>query len=164
MKNIKLTKGYDAIVDDEDYEELSGYKWQVSINTKERVYATRRIFKKGKGVTLGMHRHIMKPPKGMVVDHIDRNTLNNTRNNLRICTYGENGSNRIKAVKQKTSIYKGVSKMKNGQWWANIYHKKVRYDLGRYTTESNAAIAYNNKAKELHGEFAKLNVIKSLNQ
>src|ERR1700749_1260158 len=108
MKIITLTKDFSAIVDDADYEMLSSYKWHAHY-TRKLVYAhSTQYLKNGKFKTLVMHRLIMNAQKGDLVDHRDRNTLNNQRNNLRICTYRQNNANR-KSAQGKTSNYLGVS-------------------------------------------------------
>jgi hypothetical protein len=104
-----------------------------------------------------MHRQIMDPPKGKIVDHIDGNQANNCRANLRICTRRENGCNRSKPV-GTTSRFKGVSWHKaTGKWAATIHFKRRAFWLGYFDDEAEAARAYDAKAVELFGEFARLN-------
>ena len=87
MKTIKLTKGYEAIVDNEDYDELMKYKWSISISKSSGPYASND--------TVGlMHRLIMKAKPHEFVDHTYHNTLDNRKQNLRICTRSQNGANR----------------------------------------------------------------------
>src|SRR4051794_4203372 len=101
-KTIPLTKGYEAIVDDEDYERVSQYKWCASVR-KHTVYAQ----VSSKGVFFLMHRLIMDAPKQLQVDHRDGNGLNNTKANLRLASQGQNLGN----LHSRTgaSQYKGVS-------------------------------------------------------
>lgn len=108
MKKIPLTKGQVALVDDEDYEMVSRYKWYTQ-DINKTLYAQRMIVTKGTGkrVTMFMHRLIMNTPQGMDTDHIDRNGLNNQKSNLRICTRTQNLLNRG-MLKSNTSGYKGV--------------------------------------------------------
>lgn len=87
------------------------------------------------------------------IDHMDNNPLNNKKSNLRKCTHQQNCCNR-----KNKSGYKGVS-FRDGQWWARIRVSYRYVFIGRYSTEIEAALAYNKKAKELHGEFASLNKI-----
>ena len=96
-----------------------------------------------------------------VVDHIDGNKLNCTRENLRLCSVSENMANRNKIGKNDVtaSKYKGVIKPKSGKWQAKCRKNNVVYHLGSFETEKEAAIAYNTKAKELHKVFALLNII-----
>src|SRR5580698_2549788 len=95
----------------------------------------------------------------MQIDHIDRNPTNNRIGNLRLATNSQNGSNKGKYKKDATSKYKGVYKVKRrkGKWTAHIKSQGKYYHLGTYTTENDAARAYNVKASELFGEFAALN-------
>ena len=147
MKKIYLTKGQAALVDDADYEMLSQYKWQFNGR-----YASSTNIEKNK--VIQMHRFLMNPADDMVVDHIDSDGLDNRRENLRICTKAQNGTN-----KRTTSKYKGVRKRTNcNRFEAEICHKYKSYYLGLHLTEE-AAEAYNKKAIELHGEYDKINEI-----
>src|SRR3990167_5692086 len=132
MKEIPLTKGKIALVDDEDFEWLSVYSWQFH----NKGYANRiEGWKKGNRHHILMHRQIMQPPNGLVVDHINGNRLDNRRSNLRICEYWQNGKNRIDA-KPHQSKYRGVYLI-NGRWQAIL-----QVNLGLYRTEEEAAIAH----------------------
>src|ERR1051325_6561101 len=105
MKKIKLTRGKYAIVDDEDYGSLSKFKWCAHQPTKSReiYYASRRYrLEKGHYPFVLMHRQIMNPPKGYVVDHINGDSLDNRRVNLRIVTQRENTLNQKKHREGKT--------------------------------------------------------------
>jgi hypothetical protein len=105
-----------------------------------------------------IHRLVMKPPQGMVVDHIDGDKLDNRKSNLRICTQQENKFARH-AVDAKSG-YKGVYYQKgNGRWWASVQARCHIYHLGRFDSAEKAALAYNDKALELFGEFAVLNEV-----
>ena len=106
-----------------------------------------------------MHRVIMDCPKGLVVDHIDGNTLNNRRSNLRICTFGENLRNqRPRTNRIRKSAYKGVCWLETRQRWiANCGLDGKQYRSGHFRTEIEAAHAYDELAKRHHGEFASLN-------
>lgn len=93
----------------------------------------------------------------MVVDHINHNTLDNRKCNLRVCTHGENNQH-SHSRKNSSSKYKGVFLFKqNGKWAAQIQTGKSKYHLGYYENEIDAAVAYNNAAKKHHGAFAMLN-------
>ena len=157
MKTIPLTRGYTAIVDDDDYEELSQYNWQV---TGKNIKYARRCGRVSDGElqnkSIFMHRQIMKPQNDMAVDHINFNGLDNRRSNLRVCTNQEN--TRHSRV-QKKRHYKGVSKLKDGNWMAIIIVNGKSIYLGYFPTEEDAALAYNKKAIELFGEFACINDI-----
>lgn len=152
-KTISLTKGYSAIVDDDVYEELSKYKWFYNNG-----YAARNVSVNGKQKQLKMHRVIMCPSDDKVVDHINGDTLDNRHENLRVCSTKENIANKKKPSNGKSSRYKGVS-FKRGKYEARIRSGDTFIYLGRYCTEVEAAIAYNNAATLLFSEFAKLNDI-----
>lgn len=167
MKEIKLTKGFTALVDDEDYDYLMQWKWHVtssgSKSPMKGLYAARGTFKNKETKTFRMHNEIMKPPKGMVVDHIDHNGLNNQRDNLRICTPTENRRNQ-RGFSNKKSKYKGVliSTDKRGKKphtyiKAKIKFNGIAFNLGSFETEEQAARAYDKMAFEHYGGFANLN-------
>jgi hypothetical protein len=152
MKQIPLNgkhgKGKFALVDDEDYEELMKYKWRVN----SVGYAVR-------GYSISMHRLIMNCDKGLLVDHINHEPLDNQKRNLRICTTSQNGMNRV-PKKGGTSKYKSVYFNKAAKKWrASIMINGKSIHLGTFNTELEAAQAYNAKAKELFGEFAHINKI-----
>jgi len=150
---IELTWGKYAIVDAEDYEWLSKYKW-CAVKKRNTWYAkTLRL----DGGRLSMHRLIAGAPRGLIVDHIDHNGLNNRKDNLRLCTNAQNQCNRL-PLKGSTSRHKGVSWCKShNKYNAAIYHKSKRYHLGWFVDPDEAAKAYDKKAKELFGQFAYLN-------
>ena len=160
MKKIDIsTKKYPntfALVDDEDYKELNKHKWSASENNGA-IYAVRCVRIGDKWKTLKMHAAIIGAVEGKGTDHINCVTLDNQRKNLRHCTKAENACNRGAQV-NNTSGYKGVTWYKrDGLWQAQIYHHKQRFYLGRFTCLIKAAIAYDKKAKALHGDFAYLN-------
>ncbi len=149
VKRIPLSRGQYAIVDADDYEWLSQYKW--------RLCGTGYAGRDEKGKYVFMHRQIMDAPEGMLVDHIDGNRRNNCRANLRICTRSQNTRNQKKHA-GATSQFKGVYLFKRtGKWVAALYFKGQRFWLGYFVDEAEAARAYDAKAVELFGEFARLN-------
>lgn len=148
MKYIELTKGKQAIVDDEDFEYLSQWKWLFDSN-----YARRSVGSKGKQKCIYMHKLLINCPQNRKGDHINGNKLDNRKFNLRIATVSENGMNR-KVNKNNKSGLKGVSFF-GGRWRAYI---QKRF-LGYFPTKEKAAIAYNKAAQEYFGEFARLNQI-----
>ncbi len=153
MREIKLTKGYVAIVDDEDFERINQDKWFVIIK-KERVCAARKSYKPIKK-TIYMHKEIIVTPKDLEIDHINRNALDNRKENLRVATSAQNNWNR-RAANNKSSKYKGV-RFNTGKFVATIAANKRVFHLGRFKSEIEAARAYDKKARELHGAFAYLN-------
>ena len=153
VKRIKLTWGRYAIVDAEDYEKLKDYKW-CTIQGSRTFYA--KTFRLS-GAILAMHRLILDAPKGLYVDHIDHNGLNNRKSNLRLCTNQENLRNKLPRP-GCSSKYKGVSGSKaRNKFRANIYLNRKAIHLGYFDSEIDAARAYDKKAHELFGEFAYLN-------
>ena len=157
MKEIKLSQGKFTIVDDQDFEYLSQWKWYTfkGLNT---FYAARNIPFNGKQKQLPMHRVIMELNDSQrYIDHIDHNGLNNTRGNLRICSTSQNAMNR-RSARGCSSQYKGVSFNKRaGKFVAYItVNGKILY-LGYYIDEAEAAGAYDQAAKEHYKEFANLN-------
>ncbi len=160
MKKIPLTRGQFALVDDEDFEELSKHKWYVNIvhNTgyAHRQYRDSSIKnKKGKSkqVLVLMHRIIVNAPDGIEIDHIDGNGLNNQKSNLRFCTHAQNLGNQRSRMKK----YKGVCKSASGSYFAVITYRYKSKRLGTFSSEISAAKAYDKAAIELFGEFANLN-------
>jgi hypothetical protein len=110
-----------------------------------------------------LHRYLLNFPKDMEVDHINGNTLDNRRENLRICTSRQNTYN-MGSRKNSSSKYKGVSFMNNCKRWRACAHKQIDkyttiYKRGTFDTEKEAATKYNEWAIELFGEFARLNDI-----
>ena len=153
---IPLTQGKFAIVDIEDYEWLSKYKWY-AVKTNAGWRARRKYRINGRQITVQMHRFIINPPKTKLADHRNRNTLDNRRFNLRICTSAQNSQN-SRSRRKSSSRYKGVSKLKDsGKWRVSISTNGLYYYIGRYICEIDAAKAYDKKAIELFGEFAYLN-------
>jgi hypothetical protein len=156
-KQIPLTKGHFAIVDNEDYNELMQWKWSYSGG-----YPVRKVQTSTGSKTYCMHRQIMQPPDGYVVDHIDGNRLNNQRCNLRLCTMAQNAINRRPNLSKHSSPYKGVYYHKRriaNPWMARIKHNDIDLHLGVFPTAEDAARAYNAASIELHGEFAWLNEV-----
>jgi len=146
MKKIPITQGKFALVDDEDFDNLNQWQWHFTTG-----YAARRAWPSNKIVL--MHRELMQTPKGKDTDHINRNGLDNRKCNLRICTRSENNLNKDKQ-KSNTSGYKGVYWRGDQKLW--LARVGLVY-AGKHKNKIDAAKAYDSKAKELFGEFAKLN-------
>lgn len=158
MRQITLSQGKYALVDDCDFESLNRYTWH-AIAIGKTFYARRWIvFGNGRGTTKSMHREILGlSHPNEIGDHRDGNGLNNQRSNLRIANRSQNGANTEKR-KNCTSKYIGVYKKKN-KWLACIcYMQKQKY-LGSFDNEEDAARCYNEAAIRTFGEFAKLNTI-----
>ena len=157
MKKIPLTQGKFAIVDDNDFEELSKYKWHAN-KMGNSYYAKTSFGKNGtKRIRPSMHGLILKLKKPQEIDHINRDGLDNRKCNLRVCTRSQNQQNK-RPQKQCTSKYKGVSWYEAGKKWrAFIMLKSKHYYLGGFNNEIECAKAYDKRAKELFGEFARTN-------
>lgn len=153
MKEIQLTRGKVALVDDEDFEWLNQWKWHVS----KYGYAMRHfILQDGKRTKKYMHRQILELEKGdgKFVDHIDGNILNFCRSNLRICSKPENNRNQC-IRKNNTSGFKGVCWHKaSRKWMAHITGNGNYQYLGLFHTPEAAYAAYCEAALKQHGEFA----------
>jgi hypothetical protein len=156
---------HEVLYDAEDEDKINKYNWYVS-KQQYCFYVRTHIphpdggFTRGgrrRQTTLEMHRLVAGTPKGMSTDHINGDGLDNRKQNLRICTTAENGRNRGKS-KNNTSGFKGVSWHKNRKiWYVHIRHNKKLMHIGSFKDKEEAARAYDRKAIELHGKFAKLN-------
>lgn len=164
MKIIKVTSPkhgeFDILVDDEDYDYLNQFSWQI-YKSKKVYYTARSIYtpkEKNKQKAIFMHRELLgvtdKSKSKIFVDHIDHNGLNNQRNNIRLCSNTENQKNKVPRGKSK---YLGVWYNRNSIV-SKIRINKVQVTIGQgYKTEEEAARAYDAMAKKHHGEFANLN-------
>jgi hypothetical protein len=144
---IPLTRGFVALIDEEDHERVASRKWQASVRKHGAVY-----------VTDSSRSYLHTFLTGWdYVDHINGNGLDNRRANLRPATGSQNAYNKG-PLSNNTSGFKGVSLHgASGRWVAKIYAEKVAYNLGYYGSPADAARAYDAAANELHGEFARLN-------
>lgn len=160
MKEIKLTQGKVALVDDEDFESLDQWKWYVSAGG----YAVRNSCIKNRRTTIFMHRLIMSTPEGMDTDHRDHNKLNNQKGNLRICTHSQNLMNINKKTVNKYSKFKGICAQTDRNnyrsYRATVSVKgKQLVKTFPFTEqgEKDAAAWYNDTAKNHFGDFANVN-------
>ncbi len=162
MKEIQLTQGKYAMVDDEDYEKLRQYKWGAIQKAGGLWYARRYVYcgvKKYKQIY--MHREITSIAEGILIDHKDRNGLNNQKDNLRLCTVKQNCWN-SRSRENSFSKYKGVS-FRLEEWLKKRWRAAIEIDgkskyLGDYLTEEEAAIAYDYAAIRHQREFVRLNM------
>lgn len=156
MKRIQLTQNKYTIVDDENYEELSKYRWY--LNTFGYVRRWRPTIErqaKPGSREIFLHRHLIDVPKGYVIDHINGDKLDNRRCNLRVCTPHQNRMNR-QSQKNNTSGYKGVFWNKQRNKWSakiNFNHKQIY--TGYFDNKEDAAKAYERAARKYFGEFAR---------
>ena len=153
---IKLTLGKFALVNTASLPLVLQYRWRAA-NHKHTYYAETTVRKlDGSGfTTLRLHQLLCQTEE---VDHIDGNPLNNSRKNLRVCTNAENNRNKAMSPKKNTSGYKGVRwNASAGSWQARIRTAGKEMHIGVFASALHAAKAYDTKAMELHGKFAKLN-------
>ena len=151
-----------TLVDAEDYEWISKHKWQLSNINEGRLYASRLVKVNGRSCRVMLHRVIMDAPNGLMVDHVNRDGLDNRRCNLRICTNQQNQRNRQPGISKLGHSYKGVKRIKStGKWIALIGVDYKRIHVGTFDNVHDAARAYNEAALRLFGEFARLNEIAS---
>ena len=158
MREIKLSQGKVALVDDEDYDFLSHWKWYAA-KQHRTFYAGRRIRRGDKWTSERMHRVLFDIPAGKEIDHIDHNGLNNQKSNLRLVTRQQNKQN---ASAWGSSKYLGVCVYKQEGCTYIAAHIQIdgkTKHLGLFKTEEDAALAYNRAAKEKYGEYANLNII-----
>lgn len=162
MKKIELTQGKVTLVDDEDFEMLSQYKWFYGNGYAQRSEYAGGGRKNTKVITQQMHRLVIANiPDGKIVDHKNHDGLDNRKSNLRICTRLENRRNATKHKNNKSG-YKGVWQ-ENGKFRSAIWlsDKKKNKNLGTFQTAIEAARAYNRSALELFGEFAYINKLEN---
>lgn len=149
-----IVNGYLCLFDEDDFDKFSSDKFSIVKGWNKTPYLSIRL----NGKSTLYHRLITNAPKNRIVDHKNHNTLDNRKENLRLCTRSQNMWNRKRTT--GTSKYKGVYWWTERNGWASaIYLNNKRIYLGVYNSEKKAAEIYNQKAKELFGEFACLNTI-----
>jgi hypothetical protein len=148
---IVLSKGQVALVDESDLALVSVRPWHMSSNGYAR--GSLRVSEGGPSVVY-MHRVILGLERwdGLEADHINRNTLDTRRSNLRVCTHAENTRNCTPRSGKKHSTFKGVTNLK-GRWQCQIGGQHIGY----FDTEREAARAYDEHARIRFGEFAATN-------
>lgn len=150
MKYIPLSQGKRAIVSDEDYEYLNQFKWYCNHDYAIRHPKMVNGIREGK---IAMHRIVNKTPDGLHTDHINGNTLDNRRENLRTVTSQQNSMN-SKRPENNSSGHKGVTwHSRDKVWTARIMYKGKRYNLGNFDNINSAVKAYETKKRELFGEY-----------
>ena len=164
MKILKVSDccgGFvDCLVDDDVFEIAKLHRWCLKGKNKDISYVGRSAREGKSTINVRLHREVAGALEGECVDHVNQNKLDNRRSNLRLCSHSENMRNIVKNRGECT--YKGVSidrRLKYKKYRSTIKCNGKYINLGYFSTEKEAAIAYNKAAKELHGEFACLNVI-----
>lgn len=163
MTLVPLTQGRVALIDDEDAERVLVFCWTYAWSERsKKARAYRGTTKGGKRVTVLLHRFVMNAPDGIQVDHIDNDGLNCQKYNLRLATNSQNHHNMRKKGGSR-SRYKGVYLNKRAQQRGNAcYYTRISIAgkhewVGAFFSEEEAARAYDARARELHGVFARLN-------
>lgn len=154
MKEIRLTQGKVALVSDHRFEHLDQWKWS-ALCIRGKWYAVRGEGTRPHHKLIYMHRVVANAPAGKEVDHIDGDGLNCQDENLRVCSRSENSRNFAK-TKRNTTGFKGVGRS-GRKFEANIRSNGVLLYIGTFDTAEDAARAYDDIARKLHGEFARLN-------
>jgi hypothetical protein len=153
--------GYNILIDKTDIDKVMAIDWFITKRPKIKdIYVAHydhiKNGKKNKTKSLFLHRYIANAQKNEMIDHINMNTLDNRKNNLRLCDKSQNACNAGKSAANKSG-YKGVSwDKRKGNWRAYIVKNKKQYYLGNFVNIEAAHAAYCKAAKELHGEFARL--------
>lgn len=152
-----LRDGKKILIDADNIPLVEKYPWRAS----KRDYITCpyvKGYKDGKRVvsSLYLHKLVLPTQEGYHTDHINGNKLDNRRANLRPATHNQNMCNLPPRNGRK---YKGLTLSRGGKFVARVNLHGKKYYIGTFDTEQEAALAYNNKAKELQGEFAWLNKI-----
>lgn len=151
MKEIKLTQGKVALVDDADFERMNSVKWFAS-KIRHVFYAHTKVNENGKRRNQSMHKALTGYNQ---TDHIDGNGLNNQRSNLRECSNSENAQNARISLRNNSGT-KGVCwDPVSRKWLAQIRLNRRRYFVGRYASIDKASKAIQARRRELHGEFAR---------
>ena len=160
FRRIRMAQPMYALVDPEDYERLSKYEWEARRARNSPFYAARQDVNRStrKYTVIFMHREIIEIGDGLFADHINHNTFDNRKANLRTATQTQNNRNRRKFAVPTKSKYKGVYwKPRIKKWVAQIGVDKKVIHLGCFEKEKDAARAYDQAAKKYHKEFASLN-------
>jgi hypothetical protein len=152
---IKAPSGHVFFVDEDVWESMPKSGWYAHKHHTGKFYMKRDYKRLPERITLLMQSVVMGVSKGTIVDHINGDTLDNRKENLRVCTVAQNACNKA-SYKNSISKYKGVSPHKN-KWRAQIQKNGIKIHIGLYNTEERAAHHYNLVALDLHGEFARLN-------
>jgi hypothetical protein len=158
-REIQLSQGKIALVDDDDFEKVSAYKWYAAKLTNKIWYAQRNVIDEntGKKKIQMLHRFIMQEFRKLHIDHINNDGLDCRKSNLRVATASQNGMNRGPSI-DNLSGFKGVGwNGKSKRWEARLFTGNRNLFLGSFSCAEDAARAYDKKARIVHGEFAYFN-------
>lgn len=159
-KELQLTRGYVAIVDDEDFHRVSKFKWYPRIKKNRKTIYVMRNSVPRSGNPVFLHNEIRPAVAGFLVDHRNGNGLDNRKENLRYATSQQSAWNRSKYKSGTKSKFKGVSKPPGCvRWRARISKGGKMEDIGFFDSELEAAKAFDAAARALHGDFARLNLL-----
>ncbi len=161
MRNVELLRSRGAKWDKQDDALIERHTWFIGGSDGRKRYVYRQVRTKSGKQSIYLHRELMAVPRGIEVDHINGDSLDNRRCNLRLASRLQNVANRGPNNGQnKTSKYKGVSlDRRNGKWVASMYEHRRRIKIGSFDSEAEAANAYNRAALDRFGEFAYQNDI-----
>jgi hypothetical protein len=152
---VPLTRGFEALIDAADAPLISRWSWHVILSRKTQ-YAVLTLRDKGERIAFSMHRLLISAPRGVYVDHINGNGLDNRRSNLRLCSNVQNSYN-AGLRKDNTSGFKGVAFHKtSGKWQAFIKVDGRRLCLGTFIDKDDARQAYQQASSNFHGEFGRV--------
>ncbi len=156
---VELTQGQATLVDIEDLDKIGEYRWCAAWSpNSSKYYASTEIRDvTGKRKTTSMQRFLTNPPSHLVVDHVDGDSLNNRKINLRICTHAQNLMNRG-TPKNNTSGHKGVY-FRDRKYKARIAKDNINYHIGSYNSYEEAVAAHEAAIKEIHGTFSRLSEV-----
>lgn len=162
-KEVPVSGGLVALVDDEDYERISAYKWYKR-KGPHTTYAMTNVYHGGSKRTGQMHRMILNAPEDQEVDHVNGDALDNRKSNLRLCSHQDNlrnaGCHRTYAGRPVTSSFKGVYRRPDMKdWLASATVGGKTHYIGHFKTEVEAAQAYDQFIIPLHGEFGRPNLV-----
>lgn len=152
MKKIPLTQGQFALVDDEDFERVSQFKWQAVWEKRTKSFYAVMVTARPNRTTIQMSRFIMQTPDDLICDHINHDTLDNQRRNLRNCTPSQNRMN-SRVQSSKTGL-KHIYPTDHGRYQVKIWSNYKIVFRKNFNSLEEAVSARNEELKKHHGEFA----------
>lgn len=159
-RELPLNKGRVTLIDEEDFAEVSGFTWRVHPCSRgHSPYVVTSMWIDGVRKSVALHRYLMRAKPGQYVDHKNRDTFDNRRENLRFCSHRDNTRNR--SYSKLSDLPKGVYKRERSNYYSAIVVDARQISLGSYMTATEAAVAYDIAADHLFGEFAALNFPKN---